>query len=125
MNAEPGYAVDMRTRHTPEDRRIQDSLHPHGGFDPLQAVRGQTRTFNEAWLKNGSSLSLLQRIGYTIFSLSFTGIGLALLDPAVLCGREGNIVFFFLFAAASLFFGLFGVLGLINVLRFERQESLK
>jgi hypothetical protein len=113
----------MRTSRIKEDRRTQSDLHGQTGLDPLQAVRDQAPTFNQAWLKNGWSLTLLQRIGFTVFSLSSTGIGLGLLDPAVLCLREGNMVFFLLFAVGSLFFGFFGVLGLINVLRFKHSES--
>jgi len=115
----------MRTSHLTEDRRIRNDLHGQTGLNPLQTVRDQAPTFNQVWLKNGWSLTLLQRIGFTVFSLSSIGIGLALLDPAVLCLREGDIVFFLLFAVGGLFFGFFGVLGLINVLRFKRNESLK
>jgi hypothetical protein len=79
--------------------------------------------FNRSWLKNGESMSLIQRIGYTIFSLLFFGAGLFLCQSAMIelrSGDENSQVFAALFALASLFFLVFGILGLRNVLRFKQ-----
>jgi hypothetical protein len=79
--------------------------------------------FNRSWLKNGESMSLIQRIGYTIFSLLFFGAGLFLCQSAMIelrSGDENSQVFAALFALASLFFLVFGILRLRNVLRFKQ-----
>jgi hypothetical protein len=101
-----------------------ESLHGHrSGHDPLQTAAGQSDVFNRSWLKNGESMNLVQRIGYTIFSLFFFGAGLFLCQSAMIelrSGIENSLVFAALFALASFFFLVFGVLGLRNVLRFRR-----
>jgi hypothetical protein len=57
-------------------------MHEHrSGNDPLQAAKRQTPGFNRLWLKAGASMTLTQRIGYTIFSLAYFACGLYLLDP--------------------------------------------
>jgi hypothetical protein len=65
----------------------------------------------------------LQTPGYTIFSLLFFGIGLYLRQPTMIELRGGDamsLVFALMFALAILFFIVFGLLGLRNVLRFKR-----
>lgn len=110
------------TRHPDHDGPAED-LQGRPGHDPLQAAAGQTDLFNRSWMKNGESMTLLQRVGYTIFSLLFFDIGLSLCQPTMIDLRGGDamsLCFALMFALASLFFLVFGVLGLRNVLRFRR-----
>lgn len=103
-----------------EPGRIIDQV----GHDPLQAAESQSSSFNTLWLKNGESMTLIQRIGYTIFSLLFFGSGLYLCQPTMieLRGEDAmSLCFALIFALASLFFLVVGVLGLRNVLRFDRR----
>ena len=59
----------MKTKHITEDRHVREELlHDDQGYDPLQTAHSQSGTFNQSWLKNGESLTLLQRIGYTVLS---------------------------------------------------------
>jgi hypothetical protein len=95
--------------------------HDHQRHDPLQAVWKQSRVFNTAWFRGGASLSLVQRTGYTVLTLSFLGAGLYLLVDATEGFREGDITFW-LSAVGAVFFLLVGVLGLRNVLRFTRSS---
>jgi hypothetical protein len=91
------------------------------GHDPIQTLWTQSGSFHTAWLKNGESLSILQRAGYTAFSLLFTAIGLYLSRFAVMFAREGDFMTL-IFGGCSLGFLVFGVLGLRNVLRFSRDR---
>jgi hypothetical protein len=94
------------------------------GYDPIRALWTQSGAFHSAWLKNGESLSILQRTGYTVFSLLFVAIGLYVSQSAVLSAREGDftgLIFGVIFGACSLGFLIFGVLGLRNILRFKRE----
>jgi hypothetical protein len=113
----------MTKRH-PDHDGTTESLHgQRSGHDPLQAAAGQSDVFNRSWLKNGESMTLIQRVGYTIFSLFFFGAGLYLCGPTMIelrDGDPGSLFFAVLFGLASLFFLLFGILGLRNVLRFRR-----
>jgi hypothetical protein len=107
--------MTKRRRHDP---RLHEKMH-----DPLQAAKRQTPGFNRLWLKAGASMTLTQRIGYTIFSLAYFACGLYLLDPLMSNWRSSgadSIVFTVLFGLASLFFLVFGILGLRNVLGFKR-----
>lgn len=92
------------------------------GNDPLQASWSQSRTVNTAWLKNGESLSILQRIGFTLFSLLFVAIGLYLIRWSVVFLTGGDFMLL-IFVPASFGFLFFGVLGLRNVLRFRKDGT--
>ena len=94
-------------------------------YDPLQRAEIESPSFNAAWLKNGESLTLFQRAGFTFFSLVFLGIGLGLTKFSLLEFRESDLTFTLIFGAGSLFFILFGVLGLRNVLRFGNGENTR
>jgi hypothetical protein len=87
--------------------------------DPVQAVRTQSRSFNAAWLKNGESLSILQRTGFAIFSLLFTSVGLYLVRFAIMFAKQRDFMTL-IFGGCSAGFLVFGILGLKNVLRFKR-----
>lgn len=112
----------MKANHLAEHRRIQQQLHGRGESDPLRTARSQSNAFNKSWLKSGESMTLTQRIGHTLFSLIFLGIGLSLGRASIVEVRSGDVMFL-LFALASLFFLLFGGLGLKNVLRFRSNKS--
>jgi hypothetical protein len=100
-----------------------DSGNEYRGYDPLQASVRQAQTVNFAWLKNGESLSLLQRTGFTILSLLFVAFGLFGLKICADCYRDGDWIFFLIFLLATLFCMLVGFGGLRNVLRFRKGES--
>jgi predicted cobalt transporter CbtA len=88
--------------------------------DHLQAIRDEAPSFNQAWLKNGESMPLIQRVGFTVFSLMFCLCGFWLVAGAVQSFREENVTWIF-FALASVVFLYVGALGLRNVLRFKRS----
>jgi hypothetical protein len=115
---EGGFDVVKKTQ------RELNQAENYRGPDPIQALWTQSSSFHMAWLKNGESLSTLQRSGYTIFSLLFLAIGLYLSRPAVMFAREMDFMVV-IFAPASLGFLTFGVLGLRNALRFKRDEPTK
>jgi hypothetical protein len=112
------------TKKRPDDHQLQYKTHEQRAeYDPLQAANRQTHSFNRSWLKDGESMTLTQRIGHTLFSLLYFGIGLYLLQPMMIDLRSSgamSLVFTALFGVASLFFLVFGILGLRNVLRFKR-----
>jgi hypothetical protein len=112
------------TKRSPDDNQLQCKTHEQRSeYDPLQAAERQTHSFNRSWLKNGESMTLTQRLGHTMFSLLYFGIGLYLLQPMMINFRSSgaiSVVFTALFGLASLFFLVFGILGLRNVLRFKR-----
>jgi len=89
------------------------------GHDPIHTAWTQSSIFNTAWLKNGESLNVLQRAGYTLFSLLFVAFGLYASRFAVMFAREGDFMVV-IFGPVSIGFLVFGALGLRNVLRFKR-----
>ena len=107
------------------ERRREES-HPdkYRGSDPVQTAWTQSKVFNTAWLKNGESLSPLQRLGFAIISLFFVASGLYLARFAVMFAREWDFMVV-IFGPVCLGFLFFGVLGLRNVLRFDRREREK
>jgi hypothetical protein len=95
------------------------------GHDPIQALWTQSGAFHSAWFKNGESLSILQRAGYTVLSLLFFAIALYLSRDALMFAREGDfmgVVFTVIFGGSSLGFLVASLLGLRNVLRFTRGD---
>jgi hypothetical protein len=109
----------MKTKHITEERKTRRSLHERQGYDPLQAVWKQSRAFNTSWFKDGKSLSLTQRMGYTVISLAFVGAALYLFADSAKGFRDGDSTFW-LSGIGSIFFLSLGTLGLRNVLRFRR-----
>lgn len=101
--------------------RERQQIDTNRGNDPIQASRTQSGSFNAAWLRNGESLSILQRAGFTIFSLLFTGTGLYLVRFAVMFARQRDFMTL-IFGGCSVGFLTFGMLGLKNVLRFKRTN---
>ena len=95
------------------DRRGDD-------HDPLELVKRDAPAFNRAWLKQGESMPLVQRIGFTAISLFSCLVGLYMLRDSVLrfLSEDASFIFSALFSAACLFFGW---LGLANVLRFKHK----
>jgi hypothetical protein len=114
----------MKANHNTEERHVrEDLLHGDQRYDPLQTAHSQSGTFNQSWLKNGESLTLLQRTGYTLLSLLFFGFGLFGLEACVDSFREGAWVFVLIFGLAALFCMVLGAGGLRNVLRFEANQD--
>ena len=104
--------------HHQRERRQIETNH---GSDPIQAVRAQSSSFNTAWLRNGESLSILQRTGFAIISLLFTAVGLYLVRFAVMFAKQRDFMTL-IFGGSSIGFLIFGVLGLKNVLRIKRTD---
>jgi hypothetical protein len=113
----------MKAKYLAKHLRIQQQLQGRGEYDPLRTARSQSNAFNRSWLKSGESMTLTQRAGHTLFSLIFIGIGLSLCRASIVEMLSGDVMFP-LFALASLFFLLFGGLGLKNVLRFRRNKTI-
>jgi hypothetical protein len=94
-------------------------------YDPLQTARSQARGFNTAWLKNGESLTMAQRIGFTVVSLANIAGGLFVAREVIISSASASSLglpdLFFLVCGAvvSLFFLFVGFLGVRNVLRFK------
>src|SRR5271156_4546134 len=105
----------MNKRRPDANRQHDKMREQRSGYDPLQAAKRQAPDFNRLWLKAGGAMTLRQRIGYTIFSLAFFACGLFLLNPVMINLRSSGAdakVFAVLFGLASLFFLVFGALGL-------------
>jgi|SRR5271156_4144676 hypothetical protein len=120
----------MKVENIAEERRTLESLHGHKGNDPLEAQRRESKSLNTAWFKNGESLNLIQRPGFTRLSLFFFASGLYIAVDCIQIWREGistptaeTLFFLTIGTIASLFFLAFGVLGLRNVLRFKKENG--
>ena len=93
----------------------------HRKYDPLRGSSEQAGAFDRAWLKNGESLTPIQRVGFIICSLMFILIGFFL---GIGCwedfqSKNGTAI---LWAIGSLFFLGIGSLGLRNALvRHEKH----
>jgi hypothetical protein len=61
-------------------------------YDPLIRSQREAPTFNNAWLKHGETLTLMQRIGFTIFSLVFFLGGITFLALVLVDIRDGEVV---------------------------------
>jgi hypothetical protein len=75
-------------------------------------------------MKNGESLNLVQRSGYTLLSLLCVGFGLYGLVACADSLRDGAWAFVLIFGVSTLFCLVVGIGGLRNVLRFspDRQK---
>jgi hypothetical protein len=105
-----------------EDHRHHlDALTGDPGYGPLLRTERETPSFNRAWLKDGEKLTVLQRAGFTIFSLFFLAVGLVLAGYAAMAYEDGSF-FALVVALVCLFFMAIGILGLRNVLRFPKAS---
>jgi hypothetical protein len=116
--------AEVRVDVVSESQKERKQADKYRGYDPIRTFWTQSGSFHTAWFKNGESLSILQRAGYTVFSLLFISIGLYLSRFAVMFAREGDFMTL-IFGGCSVGFLVFGVLGLRNVLRFRRHEPRK
>jgi hypothetical protein len=103
-------------------RRYREHLDLKNSVDPLTKASAQSRDFSSAWLRNGDKLNWIQRIGYAIVSFLFLSMGLYLLNDAIVGFREASPTYW-LSGLASIFLIIFGVLGLVNVLRFKKTNG--
>jgi hypothetical protein len=110
-----------KTRMEEQSRNHAHEPLPSKSYDPLEAARVEAGTFNRLWLKDGRSLSGLQRIGYGIFSTGFIAGGLFCADGSLESWQEGDIVWCFLWGLGTVFMLFLGGLGLRNILRFGRR----
>ncbi|HTV13957.1 MAG TPA: hypothetical protein VME68_04525 [Acidobacteriaceae bacterium] len=113
---------------------MNDHQHQHTALigpqehDPLRKAERETPSFNRAWLKNGENLTILQRAGFTIFSLVFLAMGLFIADAGVIVARGGDLLSLMVFVGlicvpSSLGCLTIGILGVRNVLRFPKNPS--
>jgi hypothetical protein len=93
---------------------------PNRGYDPIEAAWSNKSAISASWLKNGASLSLIQRVGYALMSLMYLGAGIYLCVDSFESFQVRGAGFVFA-APGSLFFLGVGLLGLRNVLRFKRD----
>jgi hypothetical protein len=91
------------------------------GYDPIEAAWSNMSAISASWLKNGASLSLIQRVGYALMSLMFVGAGVYLFVDSFESFQVRGAGFVFS-APGSLFFLGVGLMGLRNVLRFKRDS---
>lgn len=89
-------------------------------YDPILSPRLDSPATTRAFLKNGESLSPIQRAG--IFVISFMIIGWAIYFAAdAVDGFRSGSPRFLGSCAVSLFLLVFGTLALRNALRFKRR----
>jgi len=104
--------------------RRTERLTPPTDLDPIRRSSRESSSFNRAWLREGSQLTWLQRVGFAVFSLLFFGVGLY--ADATLIGSLLRTTFvsvesaldICLVALATIVFLIPGAIGLRNVLRF-------
>jgi hypothetical protein len=99
-------------------RDEDDGIPRHRGHDPLEYTRRESLSFNRMWLKNGERLTPVQRTGFAIFSLMFCAGGVFLADGSLMSIDDGANFFAFFMGIGSIFFLVFGLLRLRNILRF-------
>lgn len=104
------------------NKHRERSFLPGHTNDPIEKENRETPSFNRAWLKNGESLTILQRCGFAIFSLLSVAMGLYLARFAVMFARSADFDAV-IFCPVSLGFLAFGILGLQNVLRFGKGPA--
>ena len=111
----------MKIEKIAEEPGTLEDLHGRKGYDPLEAALRESSTLNFAWFKNGA-LNLIQRAGFTILSLLFLAGGVLIAGDFIESWREidfGSLAF----AGAGIFCFAVGVLGIRNVLRFEKKST--
>jgi hypothetical protein len=103
-----------------EQQEAQRKDQPYREYDPIQAAWANSSAVSASWLKNGASLTLIQRVGYALMSLMYLGAGIYLCVDSFESFQVRGAGFVFA-APGSLFFLGVGLLGLRNVLRFKRD----
>lgn len=88
------------------------------GSDPLEKIRGESSPFNAAWFRHGEKLTLTQRIGFTVFSLAFFGVGSLIATWVVHDLLNGELLGAVGWLLPAIVFLVPGILGLRNVIRF-------
>ena len=111
----------MNSHQEAVEHQHQPSHQAEAHHDPLQSIQEQAPTLTRSWLLSGESMSLIQRIGFTIISLNLLLGGFFLLSWAIQFLKAGKGTFIFL-ALPSVALLLFGTIGLRNVLRFPGQR---
>jgi hypothetical protein len=103
---------------------MKEGLRVTSDLDPIRRSHREAPAFNRAWLRDGSQLTWLQRVGFAVFSLFFLGVGLyadATLIGSLLHGPLVSVesaLDICLISLASVVFLIPGAVGLRNVLRF-------
>jgi hypothetical protein len=92
------------------------------GNGPVRRAAIDSPRFVSRWLTGGQSLTSLQRIGYGFFSISFIMAGIFCANGAKLNFQDSSVFMGLGFSLATLFFWLFGSIGLRNVLRFRTRD---
>ena len=90
-------------------------------YDPISAVRANSLSVARAFLKEGASLTIVQRAGVFLISLMIIGWGLYFgLDAIDAYKANGPRVLSS--APPSIFLIVFGLLGLRNAMRFRGRR---
>jgi hypothetical protein len=92
------------------------------GHDPIRATWREAPDFNKAWLKNGESLRPVQKVGFTIFSVSFLCAAFFFANGCWVIFQEatvanGGLFTGYFFGLSALVFLFLGIAGLRNALR--------
>jgi hypothetical protein len=90
-------------------------------YDPILAAWTNSPSVTKAFLKNGESLTRVQRAGVVVISLTIAGTGLNLGFDAIDAFRAGSSSIF-ISALPSIFLLVFGMLGLRNALRPKKRK---
>ena|SRR5277367_3254581 len=101
-------------------------------YDPLLNARAGSKLFNHYQLKDGASLTLIQRVGYSVLGLVFFGAGFLFLTLEIGSIREHLLENGFeisidllgstLFAIVAACVFVLGCLVLKNVLTFSKKS---
>jgi hypothetical protein len=97
-------------------------------YDPIRKSWRESNIVDAAWLKNGETLTWIQRIGFPVVSFCPFTLGLFFATTAVGYLRHGDWFSLESMAAAiglvaGLLFLILGILGLRNVLRFKKDQT--
>jgi hypothetical protein len=88
-------------------------------FDPIRKSSREANGFNSAWMKNGERLTWLQRIGFTVISFFFFTFGIYFGTLAASYIRDWRVLGAIGWSIPALIFVVPGILGLMNVCRFQ------
>jgi hypothetical protein len=95
---------------------------PARGYDPILAAWTNSPSIIKAFLKNGESLTFIQRAGVILISLTIAGTGLDLGFDAIEAIRAGSSSVLFS-VLPSVFLLVLGMLGFRNAIRLGKRKS--
>jgi hypothetical protein len=92
-------------------------------YDPIRKSIRESPNIWAVWLRNGESMTWIQRIGFAVVSLGYFSFGLFIATLAIGSFRDGDLLSLGSVGAvvgvvAGVCLLIVGILGLRNVLRF-------